>query len=135
MTGARAVILPGGRLGTLTPADEAGEWYIRVEDDPAEHWLAIRMITERQCRALQYLRMLYGKGGGLVPGRRSYGHGGRSEVAQAAARAEERELVARAPTACRSALLTACQGEWPVCPGMPAVLRDGLDAVADGLRL
>lgn len=118
---------------TLTPADEAGEFYLRVEDDPAEWWFANRWITERQCRALQYLRMLYGKGGGLVPGRRSWGPQGRSDEAVAAARAEERELTRRAPTACHSALLTACQGEWPVCAGMPAVLRDGLDAVADGL--
>lgn len=131
----RVVALPGGRRGTETPADDAGEWYIRVEDDPAEHWLEVGMITERQCRALQYLRRLYGKGGGLVPGRRSGGGGGRSEEAVAAARREERELVARAPLACRGALLTACQGEWPVCAGMPAVLRDGLEAVADGLRL
>lgn len=128
------ITLPGGRVGILVPADEAGEWFIKVSDDPAEVWHEAGWITRRQLGALRHIRECYGKGGGLTPGRQS-GGGGRPEDVVARYRAEYRELEAAAPAACRYAIRTACQGEWPVCAGMPAVLRDGLDAVGTALRL
>lgn len=133
---ARTVTLPGQRVATLVPADEAGEFSGYIEQEPAVLWRDHGFITPRQSEALMQLTRLYAISGGLTPWRHASGRGSdRAEAAAAEARVEWGRLCGMAPPRASWALLPACQGEWPIGRGMPLALSVSLDAVADALKL
>ena len=127
-------ILPDGRVATIVPADEAGEFLLSAAEGLLAHLATTSIFTARQLDAAAELARLYGLGGGRAPWRRTGGQG-RDEDGVAAARAEFAALHAVVPLACRNAVLYAAMGEWPVTGNPVPLLRDGWDAVADRLRL
>ena len=127
-------ILPDGRIATIVPADEAGEFLLSAAEGLLAHLATTSIFTRRQLDAAAELARLYGLGGGRSPWRRTGGQG-RAEEGVQAARAEFAILHACCPLATRSAVLYAAMGEWPVTGNPVPLLRDGWDAVADRLRL
>lgn len=130
-------ILPDGRMATIVPADEAGEFLLSAAEGLLMHLAGTSIFTRRQLDAAAELARLYGLGGGKSPWRKT-GGAERQEGTVEAARAEFGILLACAPVACRSALLALAMGEWPdpvnIHRPLP-LLRDGWDAVADRLKL
>ena len=130
-------ILPDGRMATIVPADEAGEFLLSAAEGLLMHLAGTDYFTRRQLDAAAELARLYGLGGGRSPWRRTGGQG-RAEEAVAAARAEFAMLLDCAPVMCRASVLALAMGEWPdpTSASRPVpLLRDGWDAVADRLKL
>jgi len=123
------------RARRLVPGETAGEFYEVVDNHPLAHCETQGLLSYRQCRAAEHLSRLYGIGGGRTPWTRGRWGDDRPEEEVAAARAEYRELMARVPHQCRSALETLAMGEWPLGRDPLPLLRDGLDVVGDALRL
>lgn len=130
----RTIALPDGRAAVIVPADEAGEFLLSAADGLLAHLSDRGLITPRQFEAAAELARLYGIGGGRQPWRRT-GRGERSEDAIAAARREFDELLSHVPRLSRWPVTVLCMGEWPTVPAAMALIRDGLDAVADRMRL
>lgn len=130
----RTIALPDGRAAVIVPADEAGEFLLSAAEGLLAHLAERDMLTRRQLDAAATLARLYGIGGGRQPWRRT-GGGERSEEATAAARQEFDELLSYVPHRSRWPVTVLCMGEWPVAPTAMSLIRDGLDAVADRLRL
>jgi hypothetical protein len=114
------------------PADDAGEVTLQVVEYILGHLRRVNALTPRQCEAAEELARLYGRGGGTRPWARGDG-GERHECEDS--RREFAALLEAAPYRCRGALLTLCQGEWVVSYDPLPLWREGLDAVADRLRL
>lgn len=119
----------------LVPADRAGEAYLSATDGLIAHLRQAGMLTSRQCDAAAHLARLWGLGGHRSPWRLTGGDGGRPDDAVEAARREYRELVELAPARCRPALDTLAMGEWMASANPLPLWRDGLDPIADRLKL
>jgi hypothetical protein len=126
------VTLPGGRVARIVPAEVAGEVYLYCAEGLIAHLRQSRMLTTRQCDAAEYLARLYGKGGGRRPWAK--GSGGDHEPS-ADARREFDDLLRAAPRRTHSALTTLSMGEWVTSYNPIHEWREGLDAVADRLKL
>jgi hypothetical protein len=129
---------PGGAMAarelTTVPADDAGESYLSAADGNIAHLRASGLLTARQCDAAAHLARLWGLGGHHSPWRLTGGTD-RLESDVEAARREYRDLVDAAPMRCRPSLDVLSMGEWIVAYDPLPLWRDGLDVVADRLRL
>lgn len=127
----RVIPLPGGRLGRLVDADDAGEVTIHVDSVPIQHLRA--HLSWRQHTALEYMARLYGRGGG----KRVWAQPGNgSGPADEAAATEYRDLEAAAGQVLGFQIRTLCQGDWPLAPWLRLDhIAAALDRVADRLRL
>lgn len=129
------VTLPGGRIATLVPADDAGEFTLRVADGIVEQMEGHGLLTWRQAEALNTLGRLYRAGGGRLAYYRGGGGGERPEEAAEAARTELAGLLALVREPTRGHLLAmVATGEWPVTARVSWV-QDAATAVADRLKL
>lgn len=128
---AERITLPGGRLATLVPADEAGKFYLSAAEGVAAHLKP--HLSWRQHTALCYMAKLYGKSGGKrIWAQPGHGDGPDNE----ADAAEYRDLEAAAGQVMGFQIRTLCQGDWPTAPWLTlARLGQALDRVADRLRL
>jgi len=132
---------PGGAMEARTmhhdsvPADRAGEAYLSATDGLIAHLRAAALLTPRQCDAAAHLARLWGIGGHRSPWRLTGGDGGRPDGAVEAARREYRELVELAPARCRPALDVLAMGEWMASTNPLPLWRDGLDPIAERLKL
>jgi len=132
---------PGGAMEARTmhhdsvPADRAGEAYLSATDGLIAHLRAAALLTPRQCDAAAHLARLWGLGGHRSPWRLTGGDGGRPDDAVEAARREYRQLVEFAPARCRQALDVLAMGGWMASANPLPLWRDGLDPIADRLRL
>lgn len=130
---------PGGAMAARTmtevPADQAGEAYLSAAEGIIAHLRESGLLTSRQCDAAAHLARLWGLGGHRSPWRLTGGGGGRPDDAVEAARREYRQLVELAPARCRQALDVLAMGEWMASAERMPLWRDGLDPIADRLRL
>jgi hypothetical protein len=134
MTDLHRVTLPDGRLATVVPADDAGEYMLSAAEGLLMHLEERQILTWRQCTAAAELARLYGIGGGRSPWRRSSG-GERPDDVVAAARAEFAALLSAAPQRCQWSLTVLAMGEWPTDRDPRPLWREGLTAVADRMKL
>ena len=136
-------ILPDGRRATIVPADEAGEFLLSAAEGLIAILTTADLLTARQSTAASDLARLYGLGGHRTPWRTTGGGNDRPDDTVAAARAELRDLIEAAPRMCRNALWIMLTEEGGANPAVAVALwvkwgrlwQDGLDAVADKLRL
>jgi hypothetical protein len=132
---------PGGadqRARTVVPADRAGEAYTVVLSYAVDAWQAAGRVTRREADALNELARLYRVSGGIG----AWGGGSpppADDTSQAVARAAYFAALEAAPIACRAALQGVCvtlaTGTAGDVPPTPWLLRPGLAAVADHLRI
>jgi hypothetical protein len=124
---------PDAHRFRLVEADDAGEWFKYAPDGVVEQCREAGILTHRQCDAAHRLAECYARGGGAVPDRRHSFYGGTDdEEATARYRAEYRELLGAAPIRTQWALQTLCQDRFVL---NILLWREGLDAIADRLRL
>jgi hypothetical protein len=116
------------------PADEAGEFVLSAAEGLIQHLAAAGYLTWRQATAAGELARLYGIGGGRSPWRRT-GGGERPEAEIEAARRGFAALLDRAPQRCRWALTVLAMGEWSAAADPVPLIREGLTALADHMRL
>lgn len=130
---------PGGAMAARTmtevPADAAGEAYLSAAEGIIAHLRETGLLTSRQCDAAAHMARLWGLGGHRSPWRLTGGDGGRPDDAVEAARREYRQLVEFAPARCRQALDVLAMGGWMASANPLPLWRDGLDPIADRLRL
>lgn len=130
-----AVTLPGGRVAHVVPADDAGEFFLRVAHGIVEQMEGAGLLTWRQAEALNTLGRLYRAGGGRLAYYRGGGGGERPDEATEAARRELADLLALVCEPTRAQVLAMVQtGEWSLGATVRRV-QDAADAVADRLRL
>lgn len=129
---ARTVMLPGGREARLVVADDAGEFRLEVSEYLIAHLQDTGTLTPRQCDAARYLAELYGKSGGLRPWAKGSG-GGREPCPDA--RREFDDLLRATPRRCHWPLTVLAMGEWMTERDPRPLWREGLDAVADRLKM
>lgn len=134
---ARVITLPDGRRAEVVPADDAGEFTVRVADGIVDQMQQAELLTWRQAEALHELARLHRAGGGAVAGRRSGSGGEAAEDDVAAARVAFAALLEAAPLAMRGPLLSMCATrEFPIAPGVTVRrVADAADAVADRMKL
>lgn len=133
---------PGGaaeaRKLLTVPADEAGQVYLSAADGLIAHIRECAVLTPRQCDAAAEMARLYGISGGRRPWARSDGSRGDSEQVErimAAAAEAFRDALDAAPKRAHAAVITLCQGEWPVSYDPRPLWREAYEAIADRMRL
>ena len=138
-------ILPDGRVASIVPADDAGEFRLEAPAWLVDHLQQSGQLDARQVGTARYLAEVYGKAGHTSPHRRSGGgrglcdqpcpDNGKCECQVAVKRREFRDLLETAPYCTRAALCSLCQGEWyALAPPVP-LWRRGLDAIATRLKV
>lgn len=134
---ARVITLRDGRRAEVVPADDAGQFTVRVADGIVDQMQQAELLTWRQAEALNEMARLHRAGGGAVAGRRSGAGGVADEEDVEAARHAFAALLEAVPVAMRGPLLSmAATREWPVSPGVTVRrVQDAADAVADRMRL
>ncbi len=125
-------ILPDGRVATIVPADEAGEYMLTAAEGLLAHLEQGGRLNWRQATAAAELARLYGIGGGKSPWRRT-GGAERDEKDVEAARRQFEELLSYAPPCCHWPLTLLAMGEWMAQRDPLPIWRRGLDAIADRL--
>lgn len=132
---ARTVALPGGRIGTLVEADDAGEWTIRVCDAGPDEWEGRGVLTWRQAEAMRHLGRTRKSAGLAVAWLRAFGGDERPEDITRAAMDEYAALMLliREPLRARVTGMLA-SAEWSPLASIQQV-RDAMDCVADRLKL
>jgi hypothetical protein len=131
----RCITLPDGRVAIEVPADEAGEAYLSAAEGLLAHLRIQGVLTGRQCDAAAELSRLYGIGGGRSPWRMPGAGMGRADDEVANARVLFNELLASAPHRTQWAITVLCMGEWPTSRDPRPLWREGLDAVADRMKM
>ncbi len=132
---AHSLTRPDAARWTSVDADDAGEVYWHAADGLIAILHATGQLDARQTATACELARLYGRGGYRSAWRRT-GGGERDEAQVAAARRELREIIEAAPRRLQDGLWRiASEDAGGIWRNWLPVWREGLDAVADRLRL
>lgn len=131
----RIVALPGGRIGTLVEADEAGEFTIRVCEAGPDEWEGRGILSWRQAEAMRHLGRTRKSAGLAVAWLRASGGDERPEDITRAAMDEYTALMLliREPLRARVAGMLA-SADWSPLASVGQV-QDAMERVADRLKL